>query len=122
MQDMADMQPNSYLHAALRDMLAGLEATLKETQDDLDEQVEARIELSDELEDLNECMKKFNIQFKTVVTELKMTKVKLAAAHHTMARMERAACKRYKRRIAAARQRSADLARMVAKAKAHGAI
>ena len=133
MQDMADMrvmnaaavEGNTYLHAAVRDMLAlnkELETTLKETRDDLEEQVEARYELSDDLEDLNEYMKKFNIQFKSVVTELKMTKIKLAAAHHTMARMERTACKRYKRRIAAARQRSADLARMVAKAKAHGAI
>ena len=121
----AAVEGNTYLHAAVRDMLAlnkELETTLKETRDDLEEQVEARYELSDDLEDLNEYMKKFNIQFKSVVTELKMTKIKLAAAHHTMARMERTACKRYKRRIAAARQRSADLARMVAKAKAHGAI
>ncbi len=121
----AALQGNAYLHAAVRDMLAlnkELDTKLQETRNDLEEQVEARGELSDELEDLYEYMKKFNIQLKSVVTELKMTKIKLAAAHHTMARMERAACKRYKRRVAAARQRNADLARMIAEAKAHGAI
>ena len=121
----AAVEGNTYLHAAVRDMLAlnkELETTLKETRDDLNEQVEARLELSDDLEDLNEYMKKFNIQLKSVVTGLKMTKIKLAAAHHTMARMERTACKRYKRRVAATRQRNADLARMIAESKAHGAI
>ena len=109
-------------NAKLQDTIDYLDAKLQETRDDLVEQVKARAEVSDVLDELYEGMKKFDIMRGSMVMELKMTKIKLAAAHHTMARMERAACKRYKRRVAAARQRNADLARMIAEAKAHGAI
>ena len=98
----AVVQANAELQTAIDEMAVlneELTDELQNARDDIDQQVKERACL----DVLEATLKVFKLNHDSMVNDLKMTKLELVAAYRTIAKMERTACKQYKRRADAAR-------------------